>query len=211
MNGLTIAALAATALIAVVDWYAVHTANQRLEDVAKPLTMVALIVAALALDPVDGTARAWFVAALVLSMLGDIFLLRSETRFVPGLASFLLGHLAYVVGLRMLGTSAAGLIVAIVIVLLAMPTIALPVVRAVRRGSEPELLGPVAAYIVVISAMVLAAGGTGIAIALIGALFFYASDALIAWNRFVQPLAWGRIAIIVTYHVGQVGLVLSLV
>lgn len=211
MTGLALAALAATLVVALVDWYAVGTGRQRLEDVAKPLTMVALIVVALALDPVDDTARTWFVVALALSMLGDIFLLRSETRFVPGLASFLLGHIAYVVGLRMLGSSTAGLIVAIVVILMALPTVAIPVLRAVRRGSEPELLVPVIAYIVVISAMVLAAGGSGVAIALAGALSFYASDALIAWNRFVQEYPWGRVAIIVTYHLGQIGLVLALV
>lgn len=211
MTGFAIAALAATLVVAAIDWFAVGTGRQRLEDVVKPLTMVALIVAALALDPVDGSARTWFVVALALSMLGDVFLLRPETRFVPGLASFLLGHLAYVVGLRMLGSSTAGLIVAIVVILLAMPTIGLPVLRAVRRGREPELLGPVAVYIVVISAMVLAAGGSGRIIALVGALSFYASDALIAWNRFVHQYPWGRVAIIVTYHLGQIGLVLSLV
>lgn len=211
MTGLAIAALAATLVVAVVDWYAVGTGRQRLEDVAKPLTMVVLIIAALALDPVDDTARTWFVIALALSMLGDIFLLRSETRFVPGLASFLLGHIAYVVGLRMLGSSTGGLIIAIVVILMALPTVAIPVLRAVRRGSEPELLIPVIAYIVVISAMVLAAGGSGIAIALAGALSFYASDALIAWNRFVKEYPWGRVAIMVTYHLGQIGLVLALV
>ncbi len=211
MTGLATAAFAATLVLAAIDWYAVGTGSQRLEDVAKPLTMVALIVAAVALDPVDGTARTWFVIALALSLLGDVFLLRAETRFVPGLASFLLGHLAYVAGLRMLGSSTAGLIVAIVAVLIAMPTIGLPVLRAVRRGSEPELLAPVTVYIVVISAMVLAAGGSGRVIAFAGALSFYASDALIAWNRFVQQYPWGRVAIIVTYHLGQIGLVLSLV
>jgi uncharacterized membrane protein YhhN len=44
----------------------------------------------------------------------------------------------------------------------------------------------------------------------VGAVLFYASDALIAWNRFVQPRPWMPLAIIVTYHVGQAALVLSL-
>ena len=69
---------------------------------------------------------------------------------------------------------------------------------------------PVAAYVVVISAMVSAAIATGIALAIAGAALFFASDTLIAWNRFVRPRPWMPLAIIVTYHVGQAGLVLSL-
>ena len=33
-----------------------------------------------------------------------------------------------------------------------------------------------------------------------------ASDALIAWNRFVRRLAWAPVVIMVTYHLGQRGL-----
>ena len=31
-----------------------------------------------------------------------------------------------------------------------------------------------------------------------------------AWDRFVQPLAWAAVTIMVTYHLGQVLLTLSL-
>ena len=47
--------------------------------------------------------------------------------------------------------------------------------------------------------------------AIVGAGLFYVSDALIAWNRFVAETRHGRVAIMVTYHLAQVGLVLSLV
>jgi uncharacterized membrane protein YhhN len=63
----------------------------------------------------------------------------------------------------------------------------------------------------VISAMVVSAIGTGHAVAIVGAGLFYASDSLIAWNRFVRETTHGRLSIIVTYHLAQVGLVLSLV
>jgi hypothetical protein len=45
----------------------------------------------------------------------------------------------------------------------------------------------------------------------VGASLFFASDSLIAWNRFVRPRAWAPVAIMVTYHLGQAGLVTSLV
>jgi uncharacterized membrane protein YhhN len=69
----------------------------------------------------------------------------------------------------------------------------------------------VAAYILVISVMVTMAIGTGDARAIVGASLFYVSDALIAWNRFVRPLAFAPVAIMVTYHLAQAGLVLFLV
>jgi uncharacterized membrane protein YhhN len=62
----------------------------------------------------------------------------------------------------------------------------------------------------VISAMVSAALATGLALAIVGAALFFTSDTLIAWNRFVRPQPWMPLAIIVTYHAGQAGLVVSL-
>ncbi|MCO8129236.1 lysoplasmalogenase [Acidimicrobiia bacterium EGI L10123] len=211
MDGTVIALLAATLVVAAIDWWAVGTDRRRVEYVAKPLTMVVLIAAALALDPADDTARTWFVVALVLSLAGDVFLMLPRDLFVPGLASFLLGHVAYIVGLLSLDTSVAGLVVGAGIIAVALPWLGLRILRAVRTGSEPELAMPVTAYVLVISAMVVSAGASGSAIALAGAVSFYVSDALIAWTRFIQPLAWGRVAVMVTYHAAQVALVASLV
>jgi uncharacterized membrane protein YhhN len=59
--------------------------------------------------------------------------------------------------------------------------------------------------------MVASAGGTGSLVALAGALLFFYSDAILAWNRFVKPLPYGRIVNMVPYHVGEALLVLSLV
>ena len=72
------------------------------------------------------------------------------------------------------------------------------------------MTGPVIAYMTVISLIVASAIGTGEGLAIGGAGLFYCSDTLIAWNRFVRPRRWFPLAIIVTYHAGQAGLVLSL-
>ena len=102
-----------------------------------------------------------------------------------------------------------GLFVGAVLIGIAVATLARRIVGAVRETS-PDLTAPVVAYISVISAMVIAACGTLNPFAVGGALLFYASDALIAWNRFIEEYPWGRLAIIITYHVGQIGIVLSL-
>src|SRR5690606_929983 len=58
--------LALAGVVAAGNWWAVEVGNRPVEYVCKPLTMVLLIAATLALDPTDATARGWFVAALVL-------------------------------------------------------------------------------------------------------------------------------------------------
>ena len=85
------------------------------------------------------------------------------------------------------------------------------IVGAVKRGPNPELTVPVVAYVAVISAMVVSAFGTASVWAIGGALLFYASDAILAWNRFVDPLRSAPVAVMVTYHLGQAGLVAWLV
>jgi uncharacterized membrane protein YhhN len=44
----------------------------------------------------------------------------------------------------------------------------------------------------------------------VGAVLFVGSDSMIAWDRFVRPFAWAPLAIMVTYQLGQAGLVASL-
>jgi uncharacterized membrane protein YhhN len=171
--------------------------------------MLALIGVAIALQPTHADRRTWFVVALALSMFGDVFLMLPRDLFVAGLGSFLLAHVAYVVGFRLHGGSAAGWGVAALVVLALDAVLARPVLVAVRR-SHRDLVVLVVAYMLVISAMVSAALATGLALAIGGAALFFASDTLIAWNRFVRSRSWMPLAIIVTYHVGQTGLVLSL-
>jgi uncharacterized membrane protein YhhN len=77
------------------------------------------------------------------------------------------------------------------------------------RG-HPRLLAPVALYIVVIAAMLATALATGNAVAGVGAALFVSSDTMIAWNRFVRPFRAADVGIMVTYHLGQAALVLSL-
>jgi uncharacterized membrane protein YhhN len=209
MTGAAWALLGVAAALAVVDWIAVARGDKGLEYACKPGVMAALIGVALALAPAHGDRRACFVAALALSLVGDVFLMLRRDLFMAGLGAFLLAHVAYVVGLRLHGGSWAVLALAAVVAGWAAASVGRPVLSAVRRR-QPELTVPVTAYMVVISAMVASALATGLVLAAAGAVLFELSDSLIAWNRFVRALRWGPLAIIVTYHLGQAGLVLSL-
>jgi uncharacterized membrane protein YhhN len=203
-------ALAVTILFALGDWWSKARADRRLEYVCKPATLLALIVVAVALDPAAGAGdrRVWFVAALAFSLAGDIFLMLPRDAFVAGLAAFLLAHVCYVVGLWTDPPSATALLIAVVVVVLAVAPIATRVLRALAE--QRELRSPVAVYMVVISAMVASAIASGNVVAAVGAVLFAGSDSLIAWDRFVRPLAWAGVVIMVTYHVGQILLTLSL-
>jgi len=202
--------IALTLVVAVADWIAVGWEKRGAEYVFKPLTMVVLIAATLAIDPVDDTVKVLFVAALAFSLLGDVFLMIPKNLFVAGLASFLVGHLFYIAGLQVRGQDGLWFLAGFVIVIIAVIVLGLRIINAVRRSDEPAMAAPVSGYVAVISFMVASAFGTRNLFAIVGASLFYASDAMIAWNRFVAPQPWARLAIMVTYHLGQIGLVLCL-
>ena len=202
--------LALTLVSAAIDWLSVHHGHQAMRYLFKPLTIVLLTATALALDPDDPAVRSWFVVAMVMSLAGDVFLMLPGDLFVPGLGSFLLAHVAYIVGLVLAGLEPVGVLIGVVVVAVAFALVGARIVAGVRR-SEPALGPPVVAYMGVISAMLVCAIGTGAPLAIAGALLFYASDALIGWGRFVEARPWGDLAVMVTYHLGQVLLVLFLV
>lgn len=212
MTAVAFVFLVFTIVVAAGDWLAVHHRERRLEYLLKPLTILCLIGVALAVDPQDPAARAWFVGALVFSLAGDVFLMldRDGELFVAGLGAFLVAHLAYVVGMLVEGVGGYGLLLGALVVAVLILVVGTQIVRAVQ-ASEPVLLAPVAVYMGVISAMVVAAIGVGRPFGVVGAGLFYASDTMIGWTRFVRPHPRLPLAIIVTYHLGQIGLVLSLI
>ncbi len=209
MNATAFLLLALAAVVAVADWLAVAGGHRRAEYLFKPLTMVALVAVALELDPTSDAARGALVVGLVLSLVGDVLLMVPADLFVAGLAAFLGAHVAYVVALWLLGVGAGGLVVGLAVVAVATAVLGRRIVAGARR-SDPALAVPVAAYVAVISAMVVSAFGVASVWAVGGALLFYASDALLGWTRFVRDLRRGRLLVMITYHLGQAGLVLAL-
>ena len=203
--------LCLAALAAVGDWYAVVRQDTRLEYACKPLTMVFLIGVAATIDVDASSVRAWFIAALALSMLGDVFLMLPRDVFIPGLVSFLVAHIAFIVGLWVDGVGFLAFALGLALAALAVVIVGGRIIRVVRASQHPEMAVPVSAYMTVISVMVASAVGTQEPLAIGGASLFFCSDALIAWERFVRTHGWHRLAIIVTYHVAQTGLTLSLV
>ena len=210
MNAAAFLFLSIALVIAVIDWLAVSLDNRVMEYVCKPLTMVALVCVALALDPTSDAARWLLVVGLVLSMAGDIFLMLPADLFVPGLASFLLAHIFYVVALAALGISPGGVLTGLAIAGVAAIVVGRRIVGG-AAASDAALRLPVIAYMAAISAMVTFAFGTGLVFAVVGALLFFVSDAVLGWTRFVSQFPRSRSVVMVSYHLGQMGLVLALI
>jgi uncharacterized membrane protein YhhN len=211
MPGLAMTSLAAVAVAAPLDWWSVAVRGRRREWVLKPLVLALLIVAAWSMGASESTAGWWLLAALGLSLAGDVALLsESDPRFIVGLAGFLAAHLAFVVAFAHLGMPRADLgLVGLALVVGMVAVVGRRVVPAARAEGGTVLAGAVAAYMGVIGAMVVAAWATGHLLVALGATVFMVSDAVLALDRFVRARRFGSLAVMVTYHLGQVLIVLG--
>lgn len=207
MHALATGLLVAAGLSAIGNWIAVARGSTVGIYVCKPLTLALLIATALALDPASEAQRTWFVVALVFSLLGDVFLMLPSDAFVAGLSAFLLGHVAYAIGLNL---DSAGNWWWAIPVVVAAALVGRRLLAGIRRSGQPGLVAPVTAYVLTILVMVASAVASGNALAAAGALLFMTSDAFIGEQRFVQERSWQPLTIMVTYHVAQMLLVVSL-
>jgi uncharacterized membrane protein YhhN len=210
----TVVLLVVAAVLAVGDWIAVQLRFFRLEYVLKPGTLAVLVAAAASADL--GDPKPWVIAALVLGLLGDVGLMlsqegRTDRPFIAGLAAFLIGHLCYQVAYVVSGVhgveSLAGLLIVGGVSALALPE----VLRGARRSAGPEFAVVVAAYAAVLGVMAVLAVGTSIIPTALGGVLFLVSDTLIARNRFVAPVRYGSLLVIVTYHLAQFLILIGLI
>ena len=203
--------LALAGLFAVADWVAVAVANKPAEYLCKPATTSLLLAAAAVVSPEDSSQRTAFVVALALSLIGDIALMLPGDRLVLGLSAFLLGHIAYIVGFAMRDGDTSDYVIAGAAIAVLAVVQATRIVRALIAGGRRELVVPVLAYVLAIGVMVTSAIAVGNAYAIAGAVLFFISDSLIAEERFIAPRRPIPVLIMVTYHLAQAGLVVSLV
>ncbi|MNI47873.1 YhhN-like protein [compost metagenome] len=58
-------------------------------------------------------------------------------------------------------------------------------------------------YVVVISIMIWSAVISRSWIAIAGAILFFMSDSLLAWNMFVIPVSWAGYGVMISYYLAQ--------
>jgi uncharacterized membrane protein YhhN len=182
--------------------------------------MVVLLAGTLTLmqGPHDQWQGRCFVAGLALSLVGDTFLMLPEERhFMFGLGAFLLANVSYVVGLTPTPPPLQALAIFAIFAafgLLLFRTLA----TGLRRSGHTRFLVPVGLYAGVLYLMLAAAWATLFrpewtplrrTMVVTGASLFFASDTMLAWDRFVERSHTLRVAVIITYHLGQIGLAAS--
>lgn len=170
---------------------------------AKPLASAGFIGVAVAAGALDSGFGRWMVAALVLSALGDVFLLgSSEATFLGGLGSFLTAHLVYGIAFLVRGVAAPGLLATAPFAVFARQ-----VLRWLRPHLSDRMRGPVVAYAVVISIMGVMAVGTAVEVwdwrIPTGAIMFVISDLAVARDKFVEPDVSNRLWGLPLYYGGQ--------
>lgn len=210
MSQASVILLVGAAVFAALDWSAVVRDAIRLEYVAKPATTLGLLGVATTLDVPHDAPWAWRIAALVLCLLGDVFLMLPRDAFVPGLASFALAQMLLTVSFLTEEIHVVRLLIALGIAVPVAALLARRFVGAIRRGGHDRLVGPVVTYLIVITSMAVSAVSAGSVVAVVGAFLFMLSDSLIAESRFVRARPWHPVGIMVTYHFALVGLVLGL-
>lgn len=210
-----------TFIFAALNWFAVYDAeriNKRLERIAKPATILCLFLYFLSAKS-NAAPLLWFGLAIVLSAAGDIFLLFDQ--LMGGLAAFLLAHVCYIIGFNMPvpPLTSWSLLFAV--------TYGLMSTRIYRRISTAltnrglvRLKKPVLAYTIVITLMLLSATLTlshpawkpvPAVLVFSGAALFFLSDVTQAFHRFEAPTRRGRFITMLTYHLGQIGLIVGAV
>jgi alkenylglycerophosphocholine hydrolase len=179
-----------------------------LEIVFKPITTL-LLLAVVGVPHTRFAGLVW--GGIFLSVVGDVALLwQSKRAFLVGLAAFLLAHVAYVIAF--LGAAVWSPHVAIVAAVMAVSSTLL--LRAIWKGAA-GMHGPVIAYGVVISAMVISAAATLggplplAPFAAVGSVLFYISDSSLALNLFRKPIPHVAFLAIGVYWIGQLGIAIA--
>jgi len=168
--------------------------------VLKALPVSALIL--LVLRDVRGFARIFLTGALFFSVCGDVLLdLPHPGLFIYGLVAFLIAHLFYTVLFFRYATPPHGFQKAVIAGLILFAGLMV----WIFLGIDPDLFGPVVLYIVVIIIMSIGALLVPSAGRLLfwGALLFIASDVVLAVNKFLVPVPYGRSINISLYFLAQ--------
>lgn len=200
--------------VALIDWIAVARSNRKLEYVVKPAVMVILILGLVLYGQILPSALGWlFLAGLLFSLLGDVLLMLPSNRFIPGLLAFLAAHVLYVVAFNLEGLlltlPAAAL--ALLVAAIALP-ILLRIRRALRTARRDRLWPPIAIYGIVLGATLWSTLCTALrptwpttaaALVAVGGALFFTSDALNAWERFVNRFPLSRVLVMISYHLAQ--------
>ncbi|MDD5370760.1 MAG: lysoplasmalogenase [Anaerolineaceae bacterium] len=206
-------------VLAVIDWVAVWRKSQTFEFVFKPATLIVLLLWFVQTTGLQGRT-VWFAIGLGFSLAGDIFLMLPVNLFMAGLASFLLAHLAYTGGFNPTFPPIDGIAMMLAVVVggaafLLYRRVAQAV--ASRPGGTGLSIG-ILVYSIALTLMTVSAMLTLVrpewslrsaSYTAVGGLLFFTSDSVLALDRFADPIPKAKVLVHMTYHLGQIALMLG--
>ncbi|HEY2982013.1 MAG TPA: lysoplasmalogenase [Anaerolineales bacterium] len=203
-------------LLAALNALALSKGWRRVQVMAKPAVMLCLFAWLYLTTALHG-APLWFGVGIILSLAGDILLLWPDRLFIFGLTAFALAHIAYLLGFNSppLSVNGSSFLLALIVGLGA-ARILRRILQGLSASGATALRVPVSIYAVILTLMLLSAvltlsdtGWNAIAALLVsaGAFFFFLSDIVLAWNRFLAPIRDGALINLGLYHAGQILLI----
>jgi uncharacterized membrane protein YhhN len=201
-------------IAAIVDWIAILRKWPRAKYITKPLVILLLIAWLFLFTELKGETIL-FGLALIFSVVGDIWLMMPGSYFLLGLVSFFLAHCAYIVAFTpSLPSSLWFLIISLVVLAGSSSIFFTQILAGIRRTRGARRLRILSGlYCLILALMFVSALSTlfrpewstqQAGMAALGGLFFFASDTLLSYDRFVKPIRYGRLLVRITYHLGQI-------
>ena len=188
-------------IIFVIDLFLIFNNKIELRFFTKPILLPTLILMYISkVKSEKMQLNSFFLAGLVLSFFGDLFLL-FNWGFLPGLGSFLLAHLFYIISFKKKLQKRISKFWPIILSLYA------SILLVILFPYLKEMKIPVIIYAVVIATMMYNALKTHNRNLIIGALLFLISDTLLSVYLFLQPLMILNLLVMATYILAQLFLV----
>ncbi len=184
-------------IIFVIDLFLIFSNQTELRFFTKPLLLPILILMYFSqVNSAKTQLDKFFLAGLTLSFFGDLFLL-FNWGFLPGLGSFLLAHVFYIISFRKKIQNSIWKFWIFILSLYA------SILLVFLFPYLKEMKIPVLIYAVVISVMMFSSIKTNNRNLMIGALLFLISDTLLSVNLFLKPLMILNLLVMITYVLAQ--------
>ena len=184
-----------------------------LRQISKPCIAISLMLLLASETALKGRFHKRVFAGLIFGLAGDIFLMfasGNESYFLWGLFSFLIGHICYTSAFYLDFKSAPELDKRGARIAIGTCAILVIGFYLYLRPYLGHMKLPVMIYMLVISMMVMMAcfrnlrvNAISFNLILTGAILFMISDAILAYNKFVQPFSTGQIIIMSSYMAAQ--------
>lgn len=185
---------------------AIYYKNIILKYILKPGTMLFIISSAIESELVKHYKLniKTKLIGLTFSIIGDIFLMfHGDNMFILGLLSFLFAHITYIYMFNYLKKKENNNF-KLFLSIISLIYFSLIFKNVLNQGGYFMIVA-VSIYMITITIMVYTASLTNNLSFLIGALFFYISDAILAWNKFIyyEQNSILEYLVMITYYSAQ--------